>query len=1034
MRRMQETQPLPTLWTDAREMFLCKFIISFLLACTCCYLYYLTFDFTLTKTYDFTVSISLEAGVDAPKRVPLYYQLLAIFCCVYIAAYKITDKILVRLQKTLQARQLRFLLQNCIIICSGIVALLSLQFIFPNPRPYFRGILSILIIIFIAFNLAHFSIFASFKNFIINFCAVTATRINTYIKNLSPAAYVNLWMTFACVATLLLSMSKKGEIKPIPFFYVALGIFCANLTLAGMRKITKISSRFFPSKNFNPKKIFYSKTFSADTTTALIFILLLSLQFIIRALFTFPNNISFFSWHPFILSYVLYLLVIYLQNKFHFSERLLFSLSPLLLLPFCYTFSAEVQYFFTKWAIFNTYHIFLFLIFLLFLGSFFIWSFNKKFNCGTLLKYLYLPILFCTLYVCSVWKPTIIISEDLLHMGNAVVLPQQLLEYNQWPFIDFMPARGFQWSTGPLLYSLFNGIGETGLESIVTISVSLELLVGCLLAYFILCYFLSPLIAVLITEIFCFNMGFFSYGYYGITLVQIPIFIWYLKDKTNLRLFLTWLAPILIFAFHPASCKFAVISTSLLFLVTFVKTPKKLFKVFLFGAGVFLVCGMCYGLTLLLCGKPITETLIQIQAFGKSQNLIGAYPHILREVSPSTFYLFLLIPLASLLAVLFCSNKIIKYGNISPQTICLLYVALCLIFMTTTSLNRHSPYEDNFIPSYFSMVLFLFPLLLGIKKIYYIAWLTLLLVIHPLYFSSIPFYKPNSITFKTAQWNEARPPRVAVKNDGTNYGSPYAAITEFLKNHLDGHETFLDLTDAHLLYSKTHKPMPFFQHTIRLIRFLSPQKSFVRMMRDKYERGQIPLALADSTSWVLANLDGSPSQTQFHLIQWLYSHYVPYKIINGFQVWAANNSRFAKEERADFPISQNHTWGKLAGIWANALLDKTDGSFVLAHGNSPVQVDSSPKALPLKDFAFIENGAYIVFKIRAQEATTVHGELSVNNVSGKFSFQVEPSEQGKYYTLPIDALYAGFLRPKDILLSADKAVQLDLYHHEARPE
>lgn len=1031
---MQELKSFPHLLTDEREMFFCKFVVSLLLACCACYVYYLTFDFTLTKPYDFTVSIALESGVDAPKRVSLYYHLLVIFSCVYVAAYKIADKLLVRLQKKLQERQLRFILQNCILLCSGLVALLSLQFIFPNPRPYFLGVLSALIIIFIVFYLSHCSKFAHFKDSINDFCAASLTRINTYIKNLSPATYVNLWMAFACVATLILSISRKGEIKPFPVFYVALGIFCANLTLAGICRLANTIPRLFFAKFFTTGITSGSKTFSGDTSTALIFILLLSLQFLIRALFIFPYNISFFSWHPFILSYILYLLAIFLQNTYSFSPRLFFALFPLLLLPFSYTFSAEVQYFLTKWTIISTYHIFLFLNFLLFLSSCFIWSLHKEVKTISLLKFLYLPILVCTLYGCSAWQPTITVSEDLLHTGNAVVLPQQILEYNQWPFIDFMPARGFQWSMGPLLYNLLNGIGESGLESIVTVSVSLELLVGCLLAYFILCYFLPPLIAVLITEIFCFNMRFLSYGYYGITLVQIPIFLWYLKNKTNLRLCLTWLAPILIFAFHPAAGKFAVISTSLLFLATFVKTPKKLFKVFLFGTGVFLVCGMCYGITLLLCGKPIIETLIQIQAFGKSQNLIGAYVHILRQVSPSTFYLFLLIPITSLLAVLFCSNQLLNHRSISPQIICLLYIALCLIFMTTVSLNRHSPYEGNFIPSYFSMVLFLFPLVLGMKKIYYIAWLTLLLIIHPLCFSSLPFHKLTTQPFKTAQWNENRPPRVKIYVGGTNHSSYYSEITEFLRTQLERNETFLDLIDAHLLYAKTHKPMPFFQHTIRLIRFLSPQKSFVRMMQDKYERGQIPLALADSTSWGLANLDGSPSQTQFHIIQWLYKHYVPYKIINGFQVWAAKNSRFAKEDRPDFPISQNHTWGKLAGIWANALLDEQDDHKEAFNGKYPVQLDSQPKALPLSDFAFIENGAYIVFKIRAPEAATVHGELSVNNVSGQFSFQVEPSEQGKYYTLPLDALYAGFLKPKDILLSADKAVQLDLYHHQERRE
>lgn len=1002
---------------------LCKFLVSLLLACCGCYLYYLNFDLTLTKTYDYTVSIALESGIDAPKRVSLYYQLLIIFSCVYIASYKIINILLAILQKTFQAPQLRFWLQNCIILCSGLLVLLSLQFIFPNPAIYYIRIIGILLCIFLVLYLLHFSKSSLITRYIHFYYSAILVRIRTCVKNFSPNVYINLWMAFACVATLFLSVSVQGETKLLPIFYVALGIFCGNLTLIAICRLAKNSHYFILSKYFTPRSGTVAPLIQADTNAALIFILLLSLQFLVRALFLFPNNISFFSWHPFILSYALFILAIIIKNTYPLPKRLCVGLSPFLCIPFCYTLSAEIQYFFSKWTIINTYYIFLFLIFVLCISSFFILRINTGFNKAALLKYVYIPIVFCTLYFGSVWQPTYqLLNEDLLHTGNAVVVPQQILEYNQWPFIDFMPARGFQWSVGPLLYNLLNGLDASGLESVVTRHVSLELVVGCLLAYFILCYFVPPLIALIITEVFCFNMGFSSYGYYGMTLVEIPIFLWYLKNTTYARLCVVWIVPLLIFAYHPASGKFAIIATSLLFLLTFIRTPQKLFKVFLIGAGVFLVCALCYFIVLYLCDKSIPETLLQILAFGKSQNLIGAHPHILKQISPSTFYIFLLIPVISLLAVLFCSNKIINYGKINPQIICLLYIALCLIFMTTISLDRHSPYEGSYNPSFFSLILFIFPLLLRIKKIYYIVWLTILLIIHPLCFSSLSFYKPNTITLKTAQWNEQRPPRVTIKAGR----SKYTQITEFLRNHLDKNETFLDLTDAHLLYAKTHKPMPFFQHTIRLIRFLSPQKSFVRMMQGKYDQGQIPLALADTTSWGLANMDGSPSQTQFYIIQWLYRHYEPYKIVNGFQIWAAKNSRFAKEARADFPIAQNHTWGKLAGIWATALLPENSWAEATSAGAYPVQLDSQPKALPLKDFDFIENGAYIVFKIRAREAATLRGELSVNNVSGKFSFLVEPSEEGKYYTIPLDALYAGFLRPENILLSADKPVELEL--------
>lgn len=401
IRRMQEIKPFPQMLTAVQEMSLCKFVVSFLLACCGCYVYYLTFDFTLTKTYDFTVSIALEAGIDAPKRVSLYYQLLMIFGCVYIAAYKIMDKLLDILQQTLQEPQLRFVLQNGILLGSGLVALLSLQFIFPYPTPYIIAVLSIIIFMFIALYLIHYSRSAPFTINIVAFCTSLVARINAGIRNLSPATYINLWMAFACAATLFLSISRKDEIKPNPFFYVSLGIFCGSLLLSGLYKIAKNFPGLFSSKYLSRTAGLLSKALHPDTNTALIFILLLALQFLFRAAFLFPSNISFFSWHPFILSCLLYILTIFLQNTCQFSGRLFFSLFPLLCGPFCYTFSAEVQYFLSKWVIINTYHIFLSLIFLLCLSSYLLWSINKEFNKDALLKSLYLPILFCTLYICA---------------------------------------------------------------------------------------------------------------------------------------------------------------------------------------------------------------------------------------------------------------------------------------------------------------------------------------------------------------------------------------------------------------------------------------------------------------------------------------------------------------------------------------------------------------------------------------------------------------------------------------------------------
>ncbi|MDR0724051.1 MAG: hypothetical protein LBF23_02575, partial [Endomicrobium sp.] len=162
-----------------------------------------------------------------------------------------------------------------------------------------------------------------------------------------------------------------------------------------------------------------------DTETFLIFIILFYFIFFFKTLFFDIKLILFFGDFIYITPLVaaLWHFSIIIRNKFKNNiNKILTSLIPLVFLPFYYTFSAEFQYFLSKFVIMPTKFIYLFFCAI---TIFFIFYFKriKPKSAGFLAKYYYFPSLIVVLLLSLVWNAnkTLYLSDDYLHPGNYIV-------------------------------------------------------------------------------------------------------------------------------------------------------------------------------------------------------------------------------------------------------------------------------------------------------------------------------------------------------------------------------------------------------------------------------------------------------------------------------------------------------------------------------------------------------------------------------------------------------------------------------------
>ena len=139
---------------------------------------------------------------------------------------------------------------------------------------------------------------------------------------------------------------------------------------------------------------------------------------------------------------------------------------------------------------------------------------------------------------------------------------------------------------------------------------------------------------------------------------------------------------------------------------------------------------------------------------------------------------------------------------------------------------------------------------------------------------------------------------------------------------------------------------PFLHHSVQIIFQEPAQEAYVNEFEKKYNAGEIPIVIfsykdiknSGIERKILANLDNIPGELSlFKLSEFIYTHYEPFLIVDGFELWKAKNSNInykipdgENNYITEFKdVEQNFDMCLLPFIWANC--DKKINIFIGVH-------------------------------------------------------------------------------------------------------
>jgi hypothetical protein len=468
----------------------------------------------------------------------------------------------------------------------------------------------------------------------------------------------------------------------------------------------------------------------------------------------------------------------------------------------------------------------------------------------------------------------------------------------------------------------------------------------------------------------------------------------------------------------PSAGKGAFLGVILFFIIYYIKRPVELLKSIVSLLIIFAFFFVIYITIIYLKDKSIKETLELVFSVAVVDFTVGSYTTIFNRISLLAIFYYTITPLIFLTFCIYIIKLRWNLESLKPNLIIALAIATTSIFVHIRGLARHSLVEA-YCANFIFILIFL---ILGsdiFKKHIYKLWCAaglLIIVLSP----QLTINSINNLTIKSYQWDSPRPSRVDVA--ATN---EINQITDLLKTNLNHNETFLEIINGHLLYVLSEKRMPFFHSSFQLIQSAKPQNIYIKQIADLYNTNQIPLLIMNSDFFFGAKIDKIPStQSLFLLSEFLYGLYEPWKKVGGFEIWAAKNSRFIKNdlENPKLYISQQYDFEKLPFIWGKS----KEFSKILPPSDSLDLTDLSNTNLIHRDkLTFLENGRYLLFSIASNHDGELVITASNKEASGSIAISFDKSVLPNYYIIPIKSLYIEQFNPEYYEFKSSR--RIDLY-------
>ncbi len=575
---------------------------------------------------------------------------------------------------------------------------------------------------------------------------------------------------------------------------------------------------------------------------------------------------------------------------------------PMLLLSFLAPIANEIQYTLSgRWALSAekvSYWVSLLLmisgltIFFLILNG----VIRPKTTSKVIISNIYYPIIIATVAIFIYYTPTMNILQDQFefHFGTHNLSVLQLFKFGKIPFIDNFPSRGASDLVEQMLYSLVNGY-RFPLDSMLWEWI--RWVCGAVLYYFLLKEVLSPAQSLLFLCFF-WNPIIFSYvsgGYIAGFIVFPALVIKKLYEKQNFGLFcILWVSGILMFAwaFPPGIMTIvsSIFMVVLLILNAFLQKENwiKIARlalysfVFVYGIVFSFFCTLVF-----LRGHSLSDLFVMIKSAFGPLGLAHTYPTMIRNMTPSVFFEYMVQPVVAVGIVLFTIINLKKKStsNLLPF---FAFLATANLVGFPRMLQRHSVLESFalYFPIYLIASL---PIIYGwVKTQKYLIFILLStsIAIVLMFGNGFQGEKLGLLTnvqqFHFIQWQD--------KQERVTYEiSPdMEQIINFLDQKLQEGQTFYDFTDAPELFVLSKKEHLLYVTPSTMNLSDENQNVTNSYLQKAYDEEKLAYVIfKQGTGW--DNLDNVPRElVSYRTAEFIYKHFHPAYMVGRYEVWAAN--------------------------------------------------------------------------------------------------------------------------------------------------
>jgi len=601
----------------------------------------------------------------------------------------------------------------------------------------------------------------------------------------------------------------------------------------------------------------------------------------------------------------------YLPRKYLDSKRIALSLIPLSFIPVSIIIANELQYTLKKFIVIAPESIAQLLSSILIIAGIFIYLFSKnnvKTNASKIISNVLFPVTLTTLAAYSYHQQLYVATDYEMHLGNIITPIQQLFEYGKIPLLDYWGAQHLP--IGGILYVLFNGLNQ--LEPIVWFNLFDKAII-IFAVYFILKTIFPPRFVFL----FCLFLPILSLfsEYYVMALLPIAYMKTFINNKKLKNYIIFSILILLPFVQMATTGKISVISGIILLAVT-CTSKDDIFKAIKSLVIVFGIPAFAYCILTIIRGDNVIDKVTLIRAFSNLDYNMGAFPYIVLDSTPlwQIILTYGFPPLLALMIIIYIFTRSTK----SYRDYAVLFIAAATLIEKLRSLAGHPLAEGFGLDFGLLLLLFFIFYMKNIRKIFkYISFFILTGF-------CILFMANGSKLIE------------GIKNfEFKKYGaeeSRYVANKEylpenliyFMKNYLKKDQTYFDMAHRHLLYALTQREAPFFHHDIQCIYPEPAQLVYIKQFEKKYKEGKIPIVIfADQYGTSVTHLPSA-----FHVYKLsesiIYKYYKPWIIVDGYQLWLANNSDISISEadhnkfafQKDDGIPQSFHLVRLPFIWA----------------------------------------------------------------------------------------------------------------------